>query len=102
MIEGLVVTIDSNELVTICAKRAEDRRSKAASYRANAAAFTEMDMPKGMTSQRDPKVDMLEAALRYEGEAQELDFIRTHLEVGQTYRLESQDLRKLGIVSQGW
>src|SRR3954467_12396035 len=102
MIQGLNVTVSGTEIRRICLDRASERRAKADMQRSNAKLLESMPQNAGLTSQRDPKEDMLQSAGRYEDEASELEFIAQHVEILESYRLESNDLRKLGIVKSGW
>jgi hypothetical protein len=98
MIEGLKVTVDGQELIELCDKRAKHHRDRAAVYR-NQVQVMQENKIEGMhnTSAGDPTQQLSEKAKTHEGDAEEMEFIADHIQSDERYLLGREDLAKLGI-----
>lgn len=96
MIEGLKIHVKGDELQALCAARSAYHTNKAEDYRKNLASLEEISNP---NSSLNPKREVSERMAQHTTSAAELDFIGTHLVLGETYELDRNDLVKLGIGS---
>jgi len=100
MIQGLQVTLSASELQQLCTQRAGHHRERAAFYKNQHDTLREAIRSAHYTG-ADPK-----SALRCQQSdhliaAQELEFIASHLDMGERYQIDRQDMQRLGICQSG-
>lgn len=98
MIEGLKVIVVGTELVDLCKAQAARLRDKAVLARKNEAVLKEAPVEFSSSNVNQFK----DRAAECDSEADELDFTAKHIALGESYLLDSSDLRKLGIVKRAW
>jgi hypothetical protein len=107
MITGLHVDVPSAELKILLQKRLEHHQSKVRLYQeqvekmqqVNAALQQEAEgFHKGST--RSPEESLRESILKHENHAIYYRFMAEHVIPDETYRLNEQDLMRLGIDSR--
>ncbi len=103
MIQGLKVTVNTEELRELCAARAEHHRERAQAYAEQVASFeaAQLETRSNFTG-KNPREALRDKQREHLDNANELDFIGTHLKVGEEYMLEREDLRKIGIAKERW
>lgn len=97
MIEGLKVHIRGEKLAKVIDGKVEGLRNKAAKLKEmlSVAQINEPSMNSNKAGLEERTADLL-------AQADELAFISEHLNKGDLYQLDSDDLRKIQIVRQRW
>lgn len=97
MIEGLKVTVNGHEVITLCENRAAHHRERAKVY-ADQVTSMEKNQIEGMNySGGNPLDNLRQKQEQHEDSAAELDFIAKHILPAETYLLDREALHKLGI-----
>lgn len=99
MIEGLKVTVDGEELKKLCHEQAEHHGRRAEHYRSQLAT---LDSLTNENSSMRPGEAARNKITEHEASDAELRFIAAHVEDNETYRLNRDDLIRLGIVRSRW
>lgn len=101
MIEGLKVTIEADELKTLCEARAKFHDERARFYEQQKEALPDIDaaVPTFSNVSKRPQDMMEERILSHKAESAELRFIAAHLKC-DSYLLDRNDLHRLGIVAR--
>lgn len=91
MIEGLHVTVSGTEIAMLCRKWGEAKIAKKQSL----IQFIAVAEQEQQFSRAD---DVKESVDNLQNEAEELEFIASHIEPNEQYRLDHDDLRRIGII----
>ena len=103
MIEGLKVTVNAEELRGLCVARAKHHRERARAYGEQVASFDAAQLEtRSQYTGKNPREALRDKQREHLDDASELDFIGAHLKADEEYRLEREDLRKLGIAKDRW
>ena len=104
MIEGLIVTITGHELQQMCQARTTHHRERVAAYAQQIQSMKNNDIEGMNYTGGDPLRNLTDRMTQHEDEAREMDFIATHLDLSESYRLSREDLNRLGICKGrgGW
>lgn len=97
MIEGLHVTVSGTELAGIISVRVSDLRARAGKL-AKFREQTETLRDEININSNVSKVDPEQAIGQLREEATELEFLAAHLVPTETYQLDHDDLRRIGVV----
>ena len=97
MIEGLKVTVDGKELVTLCKDRVRHHLERARTYQEQIVSMKQAAIEGMAYTNGDPIRALEEKRVQHESEAAEMQFISDHIDAAQTYLLNREDLVKLGI-----
>jgi hypothetical protein len=98
MIEGLKVSIPTDDLRALCLQRADHHRDRAVTYaeqvrNLTAAEVEEMDYTNG-----DPIRALRDKQAEHEDQERELRFTARYLKDNEEYLLDDAALRQLGVV----
>lgn len=103
MIEGLKVTVTAEELRGLCEARAKHHRERAQAYAEQVAGFDAAQLEtRHHLSGKNPREVLRDKQREHWEDASELKFIGGHLKGGEEYRLDREDLRKLGLAKDRW
>ena len=97
MIQGLKVTITGTELRELCHARAKHHRERMAVYQTQLHSVQELQIEG--THSGNPAKALEEKRAQHEAQAQEMEFIGSHIDTSETYLLDNSDLQKIGVVS---
>jgi hypothetical protein len=104
MIEGIVVTLTGNELKKLCNERAAHHSKRAKVYTDQIKSMEEnqIEAAHNMTA-GDPLANLKSRLDSHSDDAAEMEFIAAHLDLKEKYRLQREDLGRLGICKgRGW
>ena len=103
MIQGLKVTVSTDELRGLCAARANHHRERAQAYGEQFASFeaAQRETRSNFTG-KNPREALRDKQREHLDNANEMNFIGMHLKEGEEYMLEREDLGKLGIAKERW
>lgn len=104
MIEGIVVTLTGTELQKLCKDCATHHRKRAKVYADQIKSMKEnqIEAAHNMTA-GDPLANLKSRLDSHTDDASEMEFIAGHLELKEKYRLQRDDLSRLGICKgRGW
>ncbi len=98
MIEGIVVTLTGNELKKLCNEHAAHHRKRAKVYAGQIKNMEEnqIEAAHNMTA-GDPLANLKSRLDSHSDDAAEMKFIAAHLDLKEKYRLQREDLGRLGI-----
>lgn len=105
MIEKLKVTVAGSEVKELAFKRVKRLREKATTTREQAKLLDGAQLQgqyTGHSNNTNPAKDLEKQANDFDAQADELQFIGDHLVPDETYQLDRDDLRHLGIVRGHW
>jgi len=103
MIEGMKVTVDGGELITLCEARATFHDERAAFYKKKVADMPPEDVAQFHKSGNASPVDTMQERIEKNVDnAMELRFVAKHLIRTETYRLDRGDMARLGIVKSSY
>jgi hypothetical protein len=97
MIEGLKVTVSGTELKELCLKQGRHHKHRASVYAAQEQSMVANQIEPMHYSGGDPRQALKDRRAVHESEANELEFIATHLVPNEQYLLDCAALTKLGI-----
>jgi len=97
MIEGIKVTVLGDELRMLCLNRAEHHKQRVQAYTEQVANM-ESAAVEGMNYTNGNPVQALKDRIKsHAGDADEMEFIASHVKLQEEYLLDSSDLVKLGV-----
>lgn len=102
MIQGLQVTVETEELRGLCLARAAHHDQRAEVYEVQFKNLEAAEVEGMNYTGGDPKRQLKEKRDEHANEAEALQFIAAHLKSGEEYQLGRDDLVRLGIQSSGW
>jgi hypothetical protein len=92
------VTVQSDELKTLCRLRAQHHRERAKAYEEQLGSMRANAIEGMAYSGGDPKRALSDRLAQHAAQAREMDFIADHLAPNEEYRLDRDALMRLGIV----
>ncbi|MFZ4596415.1 MAG: hypothetical protein ACOYOF_19320 [Verrucomicrobiaceae bacterium] len=104
MIEGIIVTIPGTELQQLCQTRTTHHRERVTAYAQQIQSMKDNDIEGMNYSGGDPLRNLTDRMGQHEDEAREMEFIASHIDLAESYRLSRDDLSRLGICKGrgGW
>jgi len=103
MIEGIVVTLTGTELKKLCKERAAHHRKRAKVYVEQIKNMKRNNIETANMSSGDPIANLESRMDKHTDDAGEMEFTAAHLELKEKYRLQREDLARLGICKgRGW
>ena len=98
MIEGLKVTLQTEELRNLCHQHADHHRDRAVTYATQMRNLAEADIEAADFTGGDPTRAMREKQVEHEDRERELRFIAEHLKAGEEYLLDDEALQRVGVL----
>lgn len=105
VIDGLLLHVPGSEVKELLEKKAVYHRGRAADYQktydtlvAVLGPIKEEDMPKLSSYGSDDRSKSKEGIERHTLKAQEDEFLAAHIVVGAVYKLDTNDLQRLGVL----
>ena len=102
MIEGLKVTIATDELVELCLKQADHHRERAQAYGEQFRNLKDVSAEYSRLSHGDARTQMHEKQQEHDGKERELRFIAAHVKADEEYLLGEGDLRQIDVLRGRW
>ncbi len=104
IIDGIICTVSGAELKELCRKRSEYHKNRAEYYLKQFQAIPEEDRsaPSGASNVKTPAQSMQDRFKTHDSESAELSFTAEHIKLDAEYRLDRQDLVRLGIASSSY
>jgi hypothetical protein len=96
-INGLNVSLSGIMVRQFCIDRAVERRLRAKLYEQQIKTLGEAGIDMG-TASNDVKARAVENAKNCQQDADEMDFLASHIDPAETFILTKYDLQRLGIV----
>lgn len=97
MIEGIVVTLSGTELKKLCQDRAAHHHKRAKVYAEQIKGMKRNNIEAAQVTGGDPVANLASRMDRHTDDAAEMEFVAGHLDLKEKYRLERDDLSRLGI-----
>lgn len=103
MIEGIAVTVTGTELQQLCEERASHHRKRVKIYADQIKGMKRNNIESANLSGGDPIANLESRMDKHVDDAAEMEFTAAHLDLKEKYRLQRDDLARLGICKgRGW
>ncbi|MDP1588550.1 MAG: hypothetical protein Q8M07_12445 [Prosthecobacter sp.] len=103
MIEGIVVTLTGTELQKLCKECAAHHHKRAKIYAEQINNMKRSNIEAANMTNGNPIANLESRMDSHNDNAAEMEFTASHLDLKEKYRLERDDLARLGICKgRGW